>query len=138
MPRCLYHQAKQILRLFGGLSVFILVVSSFGLAQGMPNPITVAEELPNAPSRGGSGQSQDLASSATSASISGVVADIHGAAVPGCRVTLTRESEKEARVAETEVSGRFSFTNLPPGNFLLTIQSEGLESYSSGLIVLRT
>jgi hypothetical protein len=98
MPRCLYRQPSRILRLFGVLSVFVSVLSSIGLAQGTPTAIKV-DELPNAPGRGSINRSQDSSTPASYATLSGVVADIHGAAVPGSRVALIGESEKGTRVA---------------------------------------
>jgi hypothetical protein len=56
-----------------------------------------------------------------SGSITGTVIDQTEALLPGARVVLTRPNESSRQETETDSSGRFSFTNVAPGPFQLSI-----------------
>lgn len=62
-------------------------------------------------------------------SIQGTVVDQSGAFVVGARVTLTQDQtahdQPASRESQSGVDGQFSFTNVPPGPFHLTITSAG-------------
>ena len=62
--------------------------------------------------------------------INGTVVDRSGAVVTGARVRLTRQTQSPAGQAPTQEivsgdNGQFSFANVPPGAFQLTITSAG-------------
>src|SRR5215471_150177 len=59
-------------------------------------------------------------------SIGGKVIDQSGAAVGGARVTLVREGQSQTQEAMTDDDGQFSFANVAPGPFQLTVTSPGL------------
>jgi hypothetical protein len=59
------------------------------------------------------------------ASVSGTVVDPSGAAVSGARVELTRVGQFTYQAVVSDENGQFSFTNIAPGLFQLTITSEG-------------
>jgi Carboxypeptidase regulatory-like domain len=60
-------------------------------------------------------------------SISGAVRDESGAALPGIRVSATREGVSDARavITTTDATGEFRFINLPPGNYTVDVNVPG-------------
>lgn len=64
----------------------------------------------------------------TPGSISGKVIDQSGAPVGGARVTLVREGQLQTQEVMTDDDGQFSFADVAPGPFQLTIASIGLAS----------
>jgi len=72
-----------------------------------------------------SGQALD---SLTVGSISGTVLDTTGAPVSGAQIRLTREAATPAAETRTEQDGHFSFTNVGPGAFELTIALAGFKT----------
>jgi hypothetical protein len=71
--------------------------------------------------------------SPASGSISGTIADPSGAVVAGARVALTRSSEGQSPNQEilTGDDGQFSFVNLAPGAFRLTVTAVGFATQTS-------
>ena len=70
-----------------------------------------------------------------SGSISGTVLDRTGAVVAGARVKLTREDQSLGQDVLSGNDGQFSFTNISPGAFELTITSAGFAPQaSSGML----
>ncbi|MGB0037085.1 MAG: carboxypeptidase-like regulatory domain-containing protein [Candidatus Acidiferrales bacterium] len=57
--------------------------------------------------------------------ISGIAADGTGSAIPGARVKLTREDNSPSQEAVAGDDGRFTFDNIAPGTFQLTIAAAG-------------
>jgi hypothetical protein len=70
------------------------------------------------------------------ASISGTVLDVNSGMVSGAQVTLLALDHPASRTALSDDQGRFSFSDLAPGKFKLTVTSNGLEPYASSEIVL--
>ncbi len=69
-------------------------------------------------------------------SISGTVIDPAGAVAVGAHVQLTREDESAKQEVLSGDNGQFSFANLPPGPFQLTITAPGFTTHvSSGVLV---
>ena len=68
-------------------------------------------------------------------SISGTIIDQTGTAVVGARVRLTREDQSPNQEVTTGDDGQFSFANIAPGPFHLTITSEGFSTQSSSGIL---
>jgi hypothetical protein len=64
------------------------------------------------------------------ASISGTIVDQTGAVNEGAHVWLTREDGSPKLEAVSGDNGQFSFSNLPPGPFQLTINSAGFATHS--------
>ncbi|HXZ13004.1 MAG TPA: carboxypeptidase-like regulatory domain-containing protein [Candidatus Sulfotelmatobacter sp.] len=100
------------LRRFLALSLGILCCSSLALAQNQQ-----PESAPPAESGGTPQQS--------SASISGTVVDSSGGVVAGARAKLTYGDPPASQELLTDSDGHFSFANVPPGLFQLTITAEG-------------
>ena len=118
------------------LLLFGLCPISFGQ---QPSISAVANaELPNAPGvqeAASSPNSPTLPQQAT-ASISGIVRDINGSTIPGAKVTLVGHDGTKERVVLANDRGEFSFADLTPGTFQVTIASAGLETFVSPEIVL--
>jgi Carboxypeptidase regulatory-like domain len=57
--------------------------------------------------------------------INGTVTDQTGAAVAGAEVKLTRQPPSQNRTVSTAEDGQFSFLNIDPGRFQLTVASTG-------------
>ena len=71
----------------------------------------------------------------SSGMISGTVVDQTGAAVAGARIKLTREDQSPSQEVSSDDDGRFSYVNIPPGPFYITITSAGFatQTYSGTL-----
>jgi hypothetical protein len=80
-----------------------------------------------------------LPSQQLSASIRGTVVDQSGAVVAGARVRLTREDQSPNQSPNQEVlsgtDGQFSFTNIVPGPFRLTVTATGFAPQTSSGIL---
>src|SRR6202042_3314714 len=87
------------------------------------------------PSRVGVSAEQQLPVQQFSGSISGAVVDPSGAAVAGAQVTLSSEDQFPNRVRLSNDDGQFSFVNVAPGPFQLTISAAGfVTQVSSGIV----
>ncbi len=68
-----------------------------------------------------------LGQTATTTSLSGLVADARGEAVAGAIVTLKDTATNQERTATTNEEGRYSFTNLPAGIYNVTVSGSGFK-----------
>src|SRR3981189_1855414 len=57
--------------------------------------------------------------------ITGVVKDPSGSAVPGARITVRNEATGVERQTVSADSGTFSVTNLPSGFYTVTVEGQG-------------
>jgi Carboxypeptidase regulatory-like domain len=71
------------------------------------------------------GQTSPQDSALQTGSISGMVVDRSGAFVAGAKVRLTREDQALSQETLIGGDGQFSFTNITPGTFQLTVTSTG-------------
>jgi len=78
---------------------------------------------------------QQLPEQRLSGSISGTVVDQTGAAIAGARVKLSREDQSPDLEVLSDEDGQFSFANVAPGPFQLTIASAGFTTQSSSGIL---
>src|SRR5262245_12648260 len=65
---------------------------------------------------------------ATSASITGTVADEEGGVIGGATVTIKNSATKLTRDGASSENGTYLIKQLPPGNYELTITAEGFKS----------
>jgi hypothetical protein len=68
--------------------------------------------------------------------ISGIVTDTNGAAVPGASVTLVGDLKGDARTLTTNDAGRFSFTAVQPGAYAVKIEQKGFQTLEQKSVVL--
>ena len=95
-----------------------------------PAPEQRTPEERGIPSAGG-----QLAAQQSTGSISGTVVDESGAVVAGARVRLTREGQSPIQETLSGNGGQFSFANLAPGPFQITIISAGFATQTSSGIL---
>jgi hypothetical protein len=62
-----------------------------------------------------------------SATIVGSVTDASGAVVPNAKVTLTETNTGVDRTATTNASGNYTYPNLPPGRYRVTVEMTGFK-----------
>jgi hypothetical protein len=72
------------------------------------------------------------ASTEGSATVSGVVLDTTGAAIPGALVILTHRDGTQVRSIVSGGTGEFTFANLPAGSYLVRIDAIGFAAFHSG------
>ena len=77
-----------------------------------------------------------LYAQANLATITGVVTDAADALMPGVSVTVRNTETNLARSAKTTVSGDFTITSLPPGNYELRAEMAGFRGWHGTGIVL--
>jgi hypothetical protein len=103
-----------------------------------------ADVLPDAPIPAGQAQSQSFSpaglqglteptsSAEGSASVSGTVLDESGASISGAQVSLTHRDGKTLHTLVSGVNGEFTFSNLPPGSYLVIVNAQGFAPFTSG------
>ena len=62
------------------------------------------------------------------ASLDGQVTDKTGAVIPGASVTIAAAERQMNTTIQTDTSGRYSFPNLQPGTYQLTIEAKGFKT----------
>ncbi len=70
----------------------------------------------------------------TTSAIVGAVADVTGGAIVAASVTAISTETRSRRTAKTDDAGRFSFPQLKPGPYLVTIEADGFKSNTSDAI----
>ena len=63
--------------------------------------------------------------------IHGTIVDPNGTAIAGARVKLTSQGQPPNRETQTGDDGQFSFTNIPPGPYQVSVTGEGFATKSS-------
>jgi hypothetical protein len=66
-------------------------------------------------------------SQAVSATLLGTVTDSSGAVVPNAKVTVTEINTGVARTSQTNESGNYTFPDLAPGQYAVTVESQGFK-----------
>ena len=74
---------------------------------------------------------------AAAATLSGTVTDKTGAVIPGATVTLSQQDQGFQHQEKTSDTGLYAFTLLPPGQYSLTVQKQGLSTYTETNINLQ-
>ena len=62
-------------------------------------------------------------------SVRGVVTDKTGAAIVGARVTVVSAAQGLQREGATDGAGAYEFVGLPPGSYVLAIESKGFRRF---------
>jgi Carboxypeptidase regulatory-like domain len=69
-----------------------------------------------------------LGQTATTGLLQGTVTDPQGAVLPGVEVKLLDRTTNQSRVEMTNEDGLFTFVNVPPGNYSLTVTKQGFRT----------
>ncbi len=64
---------------------------------------------------------------AVDGNLTGTVTDSTGAAVPNAKVTLTETTTSVSRAASTNESGNYTFPNIPPGSYSVSVEVTGFK-----------
>lgn len=72
----------------------------------------------------------------TSGSIAGSVQDPQGAAIVGATITATEQEKNVPFTAITDNEGRFTFAQMLPGRYTLTVESPGFKTFERKNVVL--
>jgi Carboxypeptidase regulatory-like domain len=115
--------------LFGGLPAHALAQAQFQMPSASAAEATPAIESPSLPSNA------QLPGEQSPGRISGTVVDQSGSVIVGARVRLTRDAQFPAQEVLTDEAGQFSFGNIPPGPFQLSVTSEGFATHTSSGIL---
>ena len=70
-----------------------------------------------------------LAAQVTSSALSGTVQDAAGAVVANAKVTLIGEANGFVRTVNTTNEGFFSFPDITPSTFTLSVEAKGFKTY---------
>jgi hypothetical protein len=109
-----------------GLCVLLCLFAAPALAQSeSPQAPVVQGSLSGVPDARGTGASGSLPDQQALGSVSGTVVDQSGAIVGGAQIRLTREDQSPSQEVLSDADGQFSFPNVAPGSFQLTITSVG-------------
>jgi hypothetical protein len=116
------------------LSLMLLICSFSGLAQMQRSPrLTMGNNLQSPTPDGPIEEPQDQQK--VSGTVSGSAVGQDGVAVAGAEVKLTLEGQSASQEVMTSEDGQFTFTNVPPGSFQLTITSEGFSVHTSTAVL---
>jgi Carboxypeptidase regulatory-like domain len=77
-----------------------------------------------------------LAQSGTSSALDGSVTDQSGAVIPHARVTAVEVNTGATRTVETDGNGRYLFSQIDPGIYRVTVQSEGFSNGAVGPVTV--
>jgi hypothetical protein len=69
--------------------------------------------------------------------VSGTVLDPSGAAVSGAAVLLTRIGESQGRFLTTAADGSFSFRDVPPGSYIVSVQAKDFQPATSAQFAVK-
>src|SRR5579872_3889107 len=73
---------------------------------------------------------------AVNATLLGSVTDATGAIVPGAKVTITEASTGTTRTGVTNDSGNYTFPDIPPGTYSVSVERSGFKKESrTGVVV---
>jgi hypothetical protein len=118
------------------LSILFWGFPALALARWQEPPVAAGVEssLAGASAKGASAHGQ-LPEPQSRGSVSGTIVDPTGAFIAGARVKLSREDPSQNQEVVSGDDGQFSFSNLVPGTFQLTITLQGFATQTlSGVL----
>jgi hypothetical protein len=111
-----------------GLGVLVCGAPFSASAQS-PAPATSRQQTPTAhAAQNAAGSAPSQADQQASGVITGTVTDKEGALAVGAKVALTVDDQPAAREIMSGDNGDFSFANVPPGAFHLTVSAPGFDT----------
>jgi hypothetical protein len=81
--------------------------------------------------------SSRVSAQAISAELVGTVQDPSGAAIPNAKVTATNTATDEHHVTQSNQTGGYFLSNLPPGNYSLTAEATGFRTLTQTGVLLQ-
>lgn len=78
-----------------------------------------------------------LMAQTTTGSLTGNLLDAQNAAVPNTPVTITDQGRKNTFNTDSDESGRFAFTTLQPGTYVLEVKAKGFKTYRRENVVVQ-
>jgi hypothetical protein len=81
-------------------------------------------------------QQQSAYCQETTAGLQGTVKDPSGAVVPRAKVTVTTPTLVGSKVVESDASGYYRFSNLPPGTYSIKVEANGFDTLKRDGLVL--
>src|SRR5882724_7108870 len=73
---------------------------------------------------------------AVNATLLGTVTDVSGGVVPNAKVVATETNTGVSRSTQTNDSGNYSFPDMPPGQYAVTVETQGFKKESRKDIAL--
>ncbi len=80
--------------------------------------------------------SSALYSQTASGSLSGIVLDSQNASLAGATITMTDQEKRSMQKSAADSAGRFTFQQMPPGNYTITVEAKGFRKIEKKNIVL--
>jgi hypothetical protein len=118
--------------------LLLCAITATANAQQRTTELGTSSSLPDAPQPqlGQQSSAEQTPSAEGSASVSGVVLDVSGAAVPGAQVSLTHRDGIQVRTLISGGNGEFAFTKLPAGSYLVIVNVKGFAPFTSAEFVV--
>jgi hypothetical protein len=118
--------------------LLLCAITATANAQQRTTELRTSSSLPDAPQPqlGQQSSAEQTPSAEGSASVSGVVLDVSGAAVPGAQVSLTHRDGIQVRTLISGGNGEFAFTKLPAGSYLVIVNVKGFAPFTSAEFVV--
>ena len=104
-----------------GLTLGGTLLASFTVAA--QNPSVPLPEAPQAPATAAQAPEQD------GAAVTGLVQDVDHAAIPNAHLTLEHNGTHLSESGQTDATGTFRFTGVPPGEYTLVVKAPGFASW---------
>ena len=79
-----------------------------------------------------------IAAAQNPGSITGTVTDPNGGVVPGASVTVENPINAISRTGVTSDNGNFTFAQLPPGTYTITVEKSGFKRIEKSNVILST
>ena len=120
-------------------SLLLCLITPAALAQQQSASLEMSSNsLPNAPLPQSyqASSTEHTASAEATASVSGVVLDASGAAITGARISLAHADGTPSQAIISERDGKFAFTAVPAGSYLITVTVKGFEPFTSSKFVV--
>jgi Carboxypeptidase regulatory-like domain len=121
------------------LLLWIIPASAFAEApQQSAGHADSSRALPDAPlpAFAAANFAQPTGAAEGAASVEGVVLDASGASVSGAAVSLLHPDGRELEETASGANGEFSFTKIPAGSYLVSVNAQGFAPYTSDSFAL--
>jgi hypothetical protein len=137
LTRSTWLRAPTVLT-YASLLLLCAISATANAQQQAAEPGTSSSSLPDAPQPQSAlqGTAEQAPFAEGSASVSGVVLDVSGAAIPGAKVSLMYRNGTPLRALNSGANGEFAFTKLPAGSYLIIVNVKGFAPFTSAEFVV--